>query len=142
VKFWFDQNIYGTYREVKTTGNSGRFSFSCRAEADLLRFAQERSTRLTGTVSMEGVVEDAPMEGTLLIDPLQGKKLIYDFTFTKGKSRYRYLGRNTVRFLDPFTSMTTLAGNLERDGVTLADVNSRFNVLELPKSLLSFRLGF
>lgn len=141
MRFWFEENMYGHYRELKPTGKSGTFDFSCHAEAELLAFLKERSTRLTGRVTMEGVVEDVPIEGSLMIDPLFGKELVYDFTFTKGKSRFRFLGRKSVRFTDPVTSMTTLTGKLERDGVTMGDVDSRFNLLELPGFLWSFGLG-
>lgn len=141
MKFRFEENMYGHYREVKTTGGSGAFDFSCRVEADLFQFLQDRNTRLTGTVSMEGIAQEVPLEGTLRIDPLFGRELVYDFTFSKGRARYRFLGRKSVRLLDPVSSMTTLSGKIERDGVTLGDVDSRFNLLEFPGFLLSFRLG-
>ncbi|NOZ01004.1 MAG: hypothetical protein GXP54_03840 [Deltaproteobacteria bacterium] len=141
MKFRFDENMYGHFREIRPDGASGTFDFTCRAEADMVRFIQDRNMRLTGTVTMEGIAKDAPMEGTLRIDPLSGKELVYDFTFAHDGSRYRFLGRKSVRFMAPVTSMTNLSGQVERDGVTLADVDSRFNLLELPGFLLSFRLG-
>ncbi len=141
MRFWFRENMYGHFREVKPTGRCGRFDFSCRAEACVAAFLKDRTTRLTGRVTMEGVVTDSPFEGTLRIDPLLGRELVYDFTFRDAGGLLRFLGRKSVRFLDPISSMTTLVGRVEKDGILLADVDSRFNLLELPSFLLSWRLG-
>lgn len=141
MKFWFRENMYGHYREVKPTGRCGRFDFSCRAEACVATFLKDRTTSLVGRVTMEGFVTDAPFEGTLRIDPILGRELVYDFTFRDGEGLLRFLGKKSVRFLDPVSSMTTLVGRIEKDGILLADVDSRFNLLELPSFLLSWRLG-
>lgn len=141
MKFWFSENMYGHFREVKARGRCGRFDFSCRAEACVTEFIKDRTTRITGRVTMEGYVTNAPLEGTLRIDPIFGRELVYDFTFQDGSGRLRFLGKKSVRFLDPVSSMTTLVGRVEKDGILLADVDSRFNLLELPSFLLSWRLG-
>jgi len=142
MRFWFQENMYGHYREVKPSGRCGRFDFSCRAEGILPGFVFDRLTRIQGQVTMEGVAEAAALEGTLRIDPLISRELVYDFTFQAGGARYRFLGKKTVRFLDPVASMTTLVGRVERDGIAFADVDSRFNLVELPAFLGSWRVGF
>ncbi len=142
MRFWFSENMYGRFREVKPAGQSGRFDFSCRAEACLAAFLKDRTTRISGRVTMDGFATDAPLEGTLRIDPIFGRELVYDFTFHDNGGLLRFLGKKSVRFLDPISSMTTLLGRIERDGIVLADVESRFNLLELPSFLLSWRLGF
>lgn len=141
MKFHFDENMYGTYREVRAEGASGRFDFTCRVEADgIRRFLRDRMTRLTGTANLEGVGRDLPIEGTLRIDPVFGRELVYDFTFRAGGSLYRFLGKKSVRFTNPVGSMTRMTGTIEKDGVSFADVTSRFDLAELPRFLLSFRL--
>lgn len=142
MKFWFEENMYGHYREINPKGRTGRFDFHCRAEACIWDFLRTRTTRISGTVTMEGFVEKAELEGTLKIDPVFGRELVYDFVFHDGKGRMRFLGKKSVRFLEPVSSMTTLIGRLERDGLPFADVDSRFNILELPAFLLSWRIGF
>ena len=141
MRFWFEENMYGTFREIRPAGASGRFDFWCHAEASLGRFLKDKTTRLHGTVTMEGVVRDAPMEGTLRIDILGDKELVYDFTFVGDGARYRFLGRKSVRYTRPVSSMTTLVGKVEKDGMTYADVESHFHLLELPSFLASWRLG-
>ena len=141
MTFRFDETMCGFFRESKPTGRCGRFDFTCRARPDdLVQFLKDRTVRISGTATMEGVVDAAPMEGTLRIDPILCQELVYDFAFRAGESRYRYLGRKSVRFLDPVTSMTTLIGRVEKDGVTLGDVESHFNLLDLPAFLWSFSL--
>lgn len=141
MRFWFSENMYGYYREVNPSGRCGRFDFSCRAEACVASFLKDKTTQITGRVTMEGFVQDAPLEGTLRIDPLFGRELVYDFTFRDNDSRLRFLGKKSVRFLDPISSMTTLVGRVEKDGIALADVDSRFRLVELPSFLMSWRLG-
>jgi len=81
------------------------------------------------------------MSGTLVIDPLIRKELIYDFTFQGDDgSQYQFSGKKNVRFLDPVSSMTTLNGKISKDGKHFADAELRFHLLELPAFLLSFRV--
>ena len=142
MKFHFDENMYGSWRRAAGGGQEGRFDFTCRAEADSLRrFLADRTTRLTGTVTMEGVVEGVPFEGTLKIDPILGHELVYDFTFKAGKSMYRFLGRKNVDFKRPVWTMTHMVGQVEKDGMTFANVDSHFDLKELPKLVLSVRPG-
>ncbi len=142
MKFHFDENLYGSWRRVAGGGQGGRFDFACRAEADSLRrFLADRTTRLNGRVTMEGVVESVPFEGTLKIDPLFGREVVYDFTFKAGKEMYRFLGRKKLDFQNPVRTMTHLAGQVEKDGMTFAEVVACFDVKELPQLVLSFRAG-
>ena len=87
------------------------------------------------------LVESVPFEGTLKIDPLFGREVVYDFTFKAGKEMYRFLGRKKLDFQNPVRTMTHLAGQVEKDGMTFAEVVACFDVKELPQLVLSFRAG-
>ena len=141
LKISLKENMYGTYREVRTNGATGRFDFSCRLEAGLPQFFQDGLMRLSGRVKFEGVTEDAPMEGSLRIDPLKTRTLTYDFTFRVEGALYRFLGRKDLKASSPVSSMTRMVGRVEKDGVSLADVQSHFDLAELPRFLASFRVG-
>jgi len=90
---------------------------------------------------MEGHVQKAPIEGTLRVDPVFGRELVYDFTFCSALARYRFLGRKTLRWFTPILSPTMLSGTVEKDGITCGDVETRFSLLELPRFLASFGVG-
>ena len=141
MHFHFDQTMYGTFREIKAGGRSGRFDFTCRAVGDAETFPRDRLARLGGTAALEGVADAAPMEGTLKIDPIFGRELVYDFAFRVGGELFRFLGRKTIDFTRPVSSMTTLVGRIDRDGVAWADVDSRFRLPDLLGLLASFRVG-
>lgn len=142
MRFYFSENMYGTYREIGGQGRTGRFDFSCRVEANgIVRFLTDRLTRLFGQVNIEGIGDGLPIEGVLRIDPIFGRELVYDFYFRAQDARYRFIGRKDVQFLRPVWSMTHMKGRLEKDGVAFADVESYFNLKELPKFLSSFRAG-
>ena len=142
MRFWFDADLRGSFREPKSTGRCGRFDLSLRAEAeDVSRFARERTARLTGTVTMEGVAVGVPVEGTLRVDPLGDREVVYDLSFRVEAARYRFLGRSAIRLLDPVVSATTVVGRIEQDGVTLADAECRIGLVDLARVLASFGLS-
>ena len=140
MRFRFSENMYGTYETQGEPRRSGPFDFSCTAEADLREFLRTKTTRITGVVRMEGTVREAKLDGTLFIDPLFSKRLVYDFTFRDGSDLYRFLGQKNVSFLSPVSTMTTLFGTLEKGGLPFAKVESHFRLRELPSFLLSYRL--
>jgi len=142
MKMWFHENLYGHYREPRPTGPCGRFDLSCCVVVDdPWRFCLNGVARLSGTVTMEGHVHNAPIEGTLRADPLLGHELVYDFTFSSKTARYRFLGRKTFRWLNPLLSPTMMTGTVEKNGITCGDVETHFSLLELPRLLSSFGLG-
>lgn len=137
----FDETLRGTWQELRPAGRSGRFDFTCRAEAEgLARFAADRLARLSGTATLEGI-GTGPLEGTLRCDPIAGREISYDFAFRVGATRFHFVGRKTPRLQAPWASMTTLSGTLERDGVTWSEASLRFRVRDLPALLASVRLA-
>lgn len=141
IGYSFCETMYGSFREIKPSGLCGKFDFSCKAVVEDIRaFLKDRMARISGEVTMDSIGEKLGLEGTMKIDPIFAKEIVYDFTFRAGDHLYRFLGRKNISFLDPIQSMTTLVGRIEKDGITYADVESHFNILDLPSFLLSHRL--
>lgn len=141
MRITFRETLRGTWTETRAAGRTGRFDFTCEVETgELVAFLRTRGARLTGTVTLEGVADAVPLDGTLRIDPILGRELVYDFTFRAAGSLFRFLGRKDVRLRDPVRTMTRMKGQISRDGLTIGDVDSRFDWRELPRFLASFRL--
>jgi hypothetical protein len=141
MRLVFGETMHGTWSESRAAGRQGRFDFTCEVETDdVATFLRTRGARITGTVTMEGVTDGAPLDGTMRIDPVPGREIVYDFTFRADGSRFRFLGRKDLRLRDLAWTLTTMKGQLPRDGVTVGDAVSRFRLHELPAFLGSFRL--
>jgi len=138
MRFWFDENMYGTYKEC-ATGAQGVFDFTCRALANMSDFVKTKTAQISGVVKMGD--KQATLSGTLFMDPFFAKRLTYDFEFSMDGEKYRFVGDKTIKFLDFARTMTTLKGHIERRGERFADVESHFHLRELPKFLLSFRIS-
>jgi|GEM_PF-3249640 len=138
MRFWFDENMYGTYTEC-ATGVQGTFDFTCRALANLSEFVKTKTAQISGLVNMGG--KQVPLSGTLFMDPFFAKRLTYDFEFSVDGEKYRFVGDKRVKFLDFVRTMTTLIGHIEKEGEKFADVESHFRLRELLQFLLSFRIA-
>ena len=141
VGFKQTDTMRGTMRFVKDPERERVFEFTCDyVMNDWAKFVADGTTQLSGTVRCEGLARNAAMTGTLRIDPLRSRRLVYEFTFpAAGRKRLRFLGEKRVDLFDPVASMTTLYGQLfDRDAVIATGV-LRFDVKELPAFLLSLR---
>jgi len=130
----------GTAQELAGTGKF-RFDFDVRCpRAATTPFLIEG--RATGRVTMEGVADDAPAEGTLEISPVWRRRIRYAFTFTsKDGRRLRFDGSKRIGARHFLRSWTTLPGHVydAESGAALADVIARFDLRRLPALLRSFR---
>jgi hypothetical protein len=138
MRFWFDENMFGTYKEC-ATGAQGRYDFTCRALAQVLDLVKTKTAQISGVVKMGD--RQAPLSGTLFMDLFFAKRLTYDFEFSLDGQKYRFVGDKRIKFLDFLRTMTTLIGRIDRDGERFADVESHFRLRELLKFLSSFRVS-
>jgi hypothetical protein len=109
--FQFEETMSGTWSR---DGAERPMSFSVRVrQPSLLNYLRERTATLEGHVDAEGLAHHAVLAGTILIDPVLGRRIRYDFGFTgdDGK-RYRFAGQKDVEFGRPVASMTTLPGEI------------------------------
>jgi len=136
----FDETMAGT---VSTPDGPRAFSFTIRASSDAwVVFGGVEQMTLTGTASLEGVVDDAPLlDGSSLeIGIPLHDYLRYQVAFDgPDGARYRFVGQKTVRLLRLPSTMTTLHGQLFRDGVELGSGTLRFDLKTLPRFLSTWR---
>jgi hypothetical protein len=143
--FKFRETMSGSYHLDATPDRERAISFTAAARVhDLPRFLRDRMAEIEGEVVMEGFAEHRPMRGTLEIDPVLGRKLVYEFDFEgdDGK-KYRFAGRKTVEVLRPLETMTTLPAEVFDDaGKRVAEAVVRFDARsDLVKFLKSWRLA-
>ncbi len=99
---------------------------------------------LTGTVTIEGLCENAPMSGTLELKYFSERKIRYTFEFTIEGKKYQYIGEkvNILPWNLP-TSHTTCFGRLteKKTGKLVSTSVTYFKLKTMPGFLLSFRLA-
>lgn len=99
---------------------------------------------LAGTVTVGGLCENAPCEGTLELRYFDEHKLRYRFTFEAGGKRYRYVGEKVN--IQPWNlpvSHTTCYGVLteEDTGKLISKSVTHFRLKTIPGFLASLRLA-
>ena len=139
IGFQFEETMTGTYRR---DGSDHRFEFRLRArQPSMLSFLRDRTATIEGHVDAAGLATHAVLAGTLLLDPILGRRIRYDFGFTgdDGES-YRFAGQKDVDPHHPVDTMTTLPGEiLDDSGAVYATALVRFDPRSLPSFLGSFR---
>lgn len=124
MKFGFHETMYGVAQNAM--GNQSKFDFTVTATAPLRELVDPRGgkfmlTSLTGTVSLQMVVENHPITGgSLELDFFRDQQLKYRFSFEHEAEdvalKFRYKGEKNISLLRPVHSMTTLYGKLEVEG--------------------------
>ena len=97
--FGFAETMSGTWERTDGARGGGRFEFSVTVRSGpLAEFRKTHLARLTGTVTADGLAVDGPVDGTLEIRPLLGRRIRYQFTFSGTFGfRYRLVGHNDFR---------------------------------------------
>ena len=138
--FHFTETMSGSYTR---DGKERPFSFQATARAaDLLAFFRDRTTSLDGIVDADGLANNSPLSGSLLIDPLLGRVLRYQFDFRGADGKdYHFLGQKDVDPLHPFDTMTTLPGDISDGAGTHCKALLHFHLMQdILGFLASFRL--
>ncbi len=110
-------------------------------------FATGATMTMAGDVRVGGLVESAPLAGTLRVDVLRSRELEYRFHFdgppsNEGKKpEYAFVGRKRVRLHRLLKTMTWLDGTLTRDGRAIGTATLSFSLRDLPSFLRSFSLA-
>ena len=139
--FEFKETMAGTWRSA-TGGDEKAIEFTVTARAGrLLRHLFDRKADMDGRLRMAGFAEDVPLSGDMIVDPIFGKRIRYEFDFVAddGK-RYHFAGQKDVRFLAVVRTMTTLPAEImSSDGAVVARCDLKFDTADLPKFLGSIR---
>jgi hypothetical protein len=143
IGFEFRETMSGSYHLLDAPERERAISFTIRAAVHgLLRFLRDRKAEIVGEVDVEGFADHRPMRGSLTIDPVLGKELVYDFTFPANNDRpMRFYGKKSVEFLRPLATMTTLPGQLlGPGGEVVGEARLRFDARsDVGKWLRSFK---
>jgi hypothetical protein len=141
--FKFEEKLTGTYHLLSRPEEEKAFSFTAQAAVDnVVKYLQDMSATLQGSVDMEGFADQAALDGTLELNPLFGRVLRYQFSFVANDGQtYRFAGQKDVQLLDLPGSMTTLPGAVyDASGNEIARVLTRFDLgSDLVPFLLSWR---
>lgn len=153
VGFLADEVMTGTHSFKEGVGPEGELHIEFHAtwgHKRLSKFVNPLSKEffknsMTGTVTVEGLVEETEMEGSLTLAYFSQAKLIYDFNF-RGPDGTEYNFYGEKRDLRPWNlhkTHTTLYGTItERDsGRVISESVLHFLLKTAPAFLLSFRLA-
>ncbi len=139
--FQFHETMYGHYRpDGGPDEREMKFSLTAHARS-WLGYLRNHTADTRGTVHMDGFATDAPLSGTLDIDPIFGHVIGYQFEFTADdQHHYLFRGQKDVTIEHPVESMTVLRGAiLDARENAIASALLRFPLAELPQFILSFR---
>jgi hypothetical protein len=140
--FQFEETMTGSYHRIDSPGEEHPIEFSVRASVPSVRkFLLEPIAAISGRIQARGLATDKPLEGTLEINPLLKRKLIYDFRFTSDAgAESRFFGEKDLEALRPVKTMTTLPGSIFEGDNEIARAVLRFRLrADIVRFLRSFR---
>jgi hypothetical protein len=142
--FSFRETMSGSYWRLDAPIDERAIAFTIEARAaDLRRFVRDKTWRITGTIDAEGLATARPLEGTLVFNLIDQRRLPYRFTFVGDDGRgYELSGQKEYSGLSPLESLTLLPASLyDAEGEELARATLRFDARsDLGRWLKSFRL--
>jgi len=141
--FAFHETMSGSYRLDSSPDRERAISFTVGARVDHMgKFIRDRVAQIQGAIEVEGLASHRPARGTMLMDPILGRTVGYELSFTddEGK-RYRLSGRKSVRFLEFVKTMTFLPAEIfDERGERVGEAKLRFDVRsDLYRFLRSFK---
>jgi hypothetical protein len=112
--FQFEETMSGSYHRIDTPGEEHPISFTVKADVRSLRkFLLEPIATIQGRIDARGLATDKPLQGTLEINPILKRKLIYDFRFENDAgAECRFFGEKDLEALRLVQTMTTLPGSV------------------------------
>jgi hypothetical protein len=140
--FRFQETQSGTYHLIAKPEEERPITFTANASVDnVVKYLRDMTALLEGTLDMEGFADHVPLEGTLEFNPLLGRVLRYQFTFSANDGKtYRYAGQKDLKLLDLPGSVTTLPGAVyDESGDEVARVLTKF---DLQTDLLPFLMSW
>jgi len=137
--FRFKETMRGWTEADDCPRRSFEFTITARAGSSV-GYVLGRPLDVAGTISLEGLAEGVPVDGTLQVALPLRRLLRYDLSFRSADGAvWRYLGRKDVRYRRFFRTMSWLRGPLFRNGERFGEAELWFSYRDLPRFLLSFR---
>jgi hypothetical protein len=141
--FEFRETMSGSYRLDASPDRERAISFTVGAKvSELGKFLRDKRAAIQGAIEMEGFAAHRACRGTMVMDPLIGKKVGYELTFADDSGRtHRLVGQKNVELLRLAHTMTTLPAEiLDESGKRVGIATLRFDArADLGKFLRSFR---
>lgn len=131
----FVETMRGELRDEQ--GQVHPVEFELRTDAGWSAFLRDGRTEATGLVRAAPWASEAPIRGTLTIDP-RAPRIAYALQFEGGDETYALSGEKHPDWRHPLTSMTRLPLTLQATGRVLAEGSVRFDLRELPQFLVSW----
>jgi len=150
--FMMDERMTGTHRFVEGAGPAGELPMHFEVtwgNKRLERWANPLGDQfmmnwLKGAVTVGGLCENAPCEGTLELRYLQEAKIRYTFNFEANGKRYHYVGEKVnIRPWNLHRTHTTCFGKITEVGTgkLISEGTLYFKLATMPQFMLSMRLG-
>ncbi|MCC7534836.1 MAG: hypothetical protein IT379_01410 [Deltaproteobacteria bacterium] len=139
--FRFRETMAGTYHLLSAPTDERPMSFTVAVRSpSIVRFALSPVCEMQGEVDAIGFADHKPLRGTVEINPLIKRRLVYEFRFPGNDGEeYRFHGKKSVSALHLADSMTTLPAAIWREEREVARALLRF---DLESDLVKFVLGF
>ncbi|RME91507.1 MAG: SDR family NAD(P)-dependent oxidoreductase [Candidatus Hydrogenedentota bacterium] len=149
--FKIDETMTGEHEFVSGEGEPGKKFMEFRATWGPDKLSEwpdpidirRLKAPLTGTVTIEGLCENAAIEGTIELRYALDNKIIYDFTFEANGKKYHYIGeKKDIKPWNLPVSHTTCYGVLKEveTGKVISRSITHFRMETMPSFLGSFRL--
>lgn len=142
VGFEFSETMRGTYHTLERPADELPMSITVRAEVrSLPKFLLDPTAEIRGEVDAQGLADRRAIRGTLEINPLLERRLVYDFRFEDNDGKdCRFHGEKELEPLRLVSTLTTLPGTIFREDREFGRAVLRFDVREdLLRLLRSFR---
>ncbi len=138
----FRETMSGGYHLLSEPGRDRPMSFTVSAQINsLASMITNPVLVITGAVAAEGLADYKPLAGTLCIDPVKAKVLVYSFLFDDNDgNQCSFFGRKTLSQGNIVHAMTVLpAGIYDGSGKAIGEALLRFDLRnDLWKFLRSF----
>ena len=141
--FSFRQTLSGVYWRLDAPTQEQALVIAITATTDNLRaFARDRTWKVSGTLHAERLATRSPIEGTLAVKPLDGRRLAHHLWFSGDDgARYELVGQGEWSRVSPIESLTLVRASLyDQGGLEIARCTLRFDLRsDWAKWLKSFR---
>lgn len=149
--FRMDEVMSGEHEFEPGCGPQGRRPMEFRVSwgpDDILAWLRPSSGKFLwqeaqGTIRVDGLCEDAPCSGTLVLRYFDQHRLVYTLDFEAAGTRYRYVGEKVnIQPWNLLTSHTTCFGRIVEQGTgkLVSTGVTFFRLWTAPKFLASLRL--
>lgn len=136
----FKETMTGSLRPTDD-GDARHFSFTVEAHGTRISHLWSGAPlELSGTLTIDGVVHAAAVTGTLRVDILGQRKLVYELFWRDGADApHRFYGTKDLHLRHPLASMTVLRGSVYRHGDPLGEATLEFDLRDLPGFVAGMR---